>query len=72
MADNDANSAQILPDDSTIVEWLCYEDCDGEPIDQTDWFRFDVNASEPVHIYINNLNDFSSVELICRNYLSTI
>ena len=72
IADNDANSAQILPHDSTIVEWLCYEDCDGEPIDQTDWFRFDVNASEPVHIYINNLNDFSSVELVAELYMDDV
>ena len=63
IADDTSQTANAILDGETITEWICSPDCGSETVDAIDWYTITLQANQPAQIFIENLDDFSAVEL---------
>ena len=69
IADDTSQTANAISDGDTITEWICSPDCGSETVDAIDWYSTTLQANQPAQIFIENLNDFSAVELSASLFL---
>ena len=69
IADDNSQTANTISDGDTITEWICSPDCGSETVDVIDWYSTTLQANQPAQIFIENLNDFSAVELIASLFI---
>ena len=68
-ADDTSQTANLISGGDTITEWICSPDCGSEPVDAIDWFSATLLSNQPVQIFVENLNDFSKVELTASLFI---
>jgi len=69
IADDTSQTANAISDGDTITEWICSPDCGSETVDAIDWYSTTLQANQPAQIFIENLDDFSAVELSASLFL---
>lgn len=69
IADDTSQTANAILDGETITEWICSPDCGSETVDAIDWYTITLQANQPAQIFIENLDDFSAVELSASLFL---